>query len=175
MILFFFFFFQAEDGIRDKLVTGVQTCALPISHNERRLNREYWSETSPSLKEWRLQVNLYFPIGGSAPANAKRKRADRAHSPSFRPTRCRGPEVRSTAGDRGRRRGPPPLWPRRLRVNLRCVPRKCSFPGRRTSSRSRRLQGSGPGHQRPGCNGCYPAVFSAQPGAARKPHGGLVG
>src|SRR5687767_15373320 len=27
--LLFFFFFQAEDGIRDKLVTGVQTCALP--------------------------------------------------------------------------------------------------------------------------------------------------
>src|SRR5256714_11295388 len=31
MIDYFFFFFQAEDGIRDKLVTGVQTCALPIS------------------------------------------------------------------------------------------------------------------------------------------------
>src|SRR5256714_1147888 len=29
-LLPFFFFFQAEDGIRDKLVTGVQTCALPI-------------------------------------------------------------------------------------------------------------------------------------------------
>src|SRR2546425_3667922 len=29
--LIVFFFFQAEDGIRDKLVTGVQTCALPIS------------------------------------------------------------------------------------------------------------------------------------------------
>src|SRR6266853_6260644 len=28
--LFFFFFFQAEDGIRDLTVTGVQTCALPI-------------------------------------------------------------------------------------------------------------------------------------------------
>src|SRR2546430_5982504 len=27
-----FFFFQAEDGIRDLTVTGVQTCALPISH-----------------------------------------------------------------------------------------------------------------------------------------------
>ena len=26
-----FFFFQAEDGIRDRDVTGVQTCALPIS------------------------------------------------------------------------------------------------------------------------------------------------
>src|SRR5690348_18472363 len=31
MHLFFFFFFQAEDGIRDGRVTGVQTCALPIS------------------------------------------------------------------------------------------------------------------------------------------------
>src|SRR5205823_11046281 len=31
VLSFFFFFFQAEDGIRDKLVTGVQTCALPIS------------------------------------------------------------------------------------------------------------------------------------------------
>ena len=29
-IIIFFFFFQAEDGIRDDLVTGVQTCALPI-------------------------------------------------------------------------------------------------------------------------------------------------
>src|SRR2546422_4129601 len=29
---FSFFFFQAEDGIRDVAVTGVQTCALPISH-----------------------------------------------------------------------------------------------------------------------------------------------
>src|SRR5438128_12684150 len=28
----FFFFFQAEDGIRDATVTGVQTCALPIFH-----------------------------------------------------------------------------------------------------------------------------------------------
>src|SRR5438270_8913246 len=29
---YFFFFFQAEDGIRDLTVTGVQTCALPISN-----------------------------------------------------------------------------------------------------------------------------------------------
>src|SRR3989441_9481098 len=34
---YFFFFFQAEDGIRDKLVTGVQTCALPISLLESEL------------------------------------------------------------------------------------------------------------------------------------------
>src|SRR5258708_28738476 len=32
----FFFFFQAEDGIRDDLVTGVQTCALPISSSPQR-------------------------------------------------------------------------------------------------------------------------------------------
>src|SRR2546430_4578991 len=31
----FLFFFQAEDGIRDLTVTGVQTCALPISHARR--------------------------------------------------------------------------------------------------------------------------------------------
>src|SRR5438067_8587398 len=31
MMFFIFFFFQAEDGIRDRNVTGVQTCALPIS------------------------------------------------------------------------------------------------------------------------------------------------
>src|SRR2546426_5572720 len=30
-----FFFFQAEDGIRDYKVTGVQTCALPISSTSR--------------------------------------------------------------------------------------------------------------------------------------------
>src|SRR5205809_4516913 len=33
--VFFFFFFQAEDGIRDVAVTGVQTCALPISGGPR--------------------------------------------------------------------------------------------------------------------------------------------
>src|SRR2546430_7974218 len=32
----FVFFFQAEDGIRDLTVTGVQTCALPICVAERR-------------------------------------------------------------------------------------------------------------------------------------------
>src|SRR5439155_2915708 len=35
----FFFFFQAEDGIRDGHVTGVQTCALPISCGARARRR----------------------------------------------------------------------------------------------------------------------------------------
>src|SRR5256885_8676589 len=36
-MLVFFFFFQAEDGIRDYKVTGVQTCALPICPRPHRL------------------------------------------------------------------------------------------------------------------------------------------
>src|SRR5437868_12037132 len=35
-----FFFFQAEDGIRDRNVTGVQTCALPICQPQVALRRE---------------------------------------------------------------------------------------------------------------------------------------
>src|SRR5690348_17799878 len=42
LFFFFFFFFQAEDGIRDGRVTGVQTCALPISNIKilQRLNSD---------------------------------------------------------------------------------------------------------------------------------------
>src|SRR6266481_7597149 len=39
--MIFFFFFQAEDGIRDGTVTGVQTCALPISREA--VARTTWS------------------------------------------------------------------------------------------------------------------------------------
>src|ERR1017187_10684677 len=38
---FFFFFFQAEDGIRDTSVTGVQTCALPICIDCRFDSRDF--------------------------------------------------------------------------------------------------------------------------------------
>src|SRR5476649_3108111 len=40
MLCNFFFFFQAEDGIRDHCVTGVQTCALPISLMRRSGGRK---------------------------------------------------------------------------------------------------------------------------------------
>src|SRR5260221_1801117 len=43
------FFFQAEDGIRDHCVTGVQTCALPISLVQVR------SPTSLVMPDWSLQ------------------------------------------------------------------------------------------------------------------------
>src|SRR5712671_4180200 len=42
IISVFFFFFQAEDGIRYDLVTGVQTCALPISRASKSYLRTPW-------------------------------------------------------------------------------------------------------------------------------------
>src|SRR2546421_7429968 len=47
---FCFFFFQAEDGIRDLIVTGVQTCALPISSRRRhtRSDRDWSSDVCSS-------------------------------------------------------------------------------------------------------------------------------
>src|SRR3989440_7044188 len=48
--MFFLFFFQAEDGIRDLIVTGVQTCALPISSRRRhtRSDRDWSSDVCSS-------------------------------------------------------------------------------------------------------------------------------
>src|SRR2546429_5451294 len=43
-----FFFFQAEDGIRDVAVTGVQTCALPISSGKASRSRASFSIVTPS-------------------------------------------------------------------------------------------------------------------------------
>src|SRR5699024_11702982 len=44
------FFFQAEDGIRDRNVTGVQTCALPISPTAE--GQEQLLEEEPELETW---------------------------------------------------------------------------------------------------------------------------
>src|SRR5256885_11659569 len=47
---YFLFFFQAEDGIRDYKVTGVQTCALPISRAWRTATTQRFLITSQSRK-----------------------------------------------------------------------------------------------------------------------------
>src|SRR3989440_7599588 len=53
----FFFFFQAEDGIRDLIVTGVQTCALPILFFGQGPSSKV-STTSPSRrKSWLLKCS----------------------------------------------------------------------------------------------------------------------
>src|SRR2546425_7745869 len=51
------FFFQAEDGIRDKLVTGVQTCALPISLGRHDATLMVPSESGDDLLQ-RLRMVL---------------------------------------------------------------------------------------------------------------------
>src|SRR5699024_11269790 len=72
------FFFQAEDGIRDRNVTGVQTCALPISRAEDNILklpgkgspeagalailRTYRSEERRVGKECRLRWRTYYSI-----------------------------------------------------------------------------------------------------------------
>src|SRR5262250_3519319 len=46
-----FFFFQAEDGIRDTSVTGVQTCALPICQGVRKNQRRLPAGSGLSLRK----------------------------------------------------------------------------------------------------------------------------
>src|SRR5207245_5224759 len=57
----FFFFFQAEDGIRDATVTGVQTCALPISG-------------PPAGRHWRRSRDRRGRGGPALPACGRRSR-----------------------------------------------------------------------------------------------------
>src|SRR5260221_7943503 len=52
-----FFFFQAEDGIRDHCVTGVQTCALPISEGVMSLGRAFLAAGSSSVTVSLWQVS----------------------------------------------------------------------------------------------------------------------
>src|SRR5690606_40122317 len=59
-----FFFFQAEDGIRDFHVTGVQTCALPILVSDR---------TNRCTPESRSKVMVYV-TGSPAPARSEERR-----------------------------------------------------------------------------------------------------
>src|SRR5258708_9369851 len=77
-----FFFFQAEDGIRDDLVTGVQTCALPIfCHPERSEESmrslaiwpslpwilRFAQDDKPGLKTLLRTALRKSPLGGGVP------------------------------------------------------------------------------------------------------------
>src|SRR5699024_12068330 len=55
----FCFFFQAEDGIRDRNVTGVQTCALPIYLNSTSLH------INEGMTVWLVKTGCYFAIDHS--------------------------------------------------------------------------------------------------------------
>src|SRR2546425_6882332 len=121
-----FFFFQAEDGIRDKLVTGVQTCALPIYlvlpvvRRALAINPQLkimaspwsppgWMKTSGSLIQGTLLPEAYGPLaeyfgryieaygGGGGPIYAITGQNEPHHEPSDYPAMR-----------------PPPPAPRRL-------------------------------------------------------------
>src|SRR2546429_2977060 len=71
-----FFFFQAEDGIRDVAVTGVQTCALPISSGG--------SHEQPSAdRRSRKRSALPLLPGHAAHARRIRGRVGRPDFPDF--------------------------------------------------------------------------------------------
>src|SRR5207302_7274544 len=72
--IFFFFFFQAEDGIRDFHVTGVQTCALPIcsfddcqrlvkqAFSDAELNKHTWLTSANSINIGRLLPQMFYHV-----------------------------------------------------------------------------------------------------------------
>src|SRR3989475_4181325 len=84
----FFFFFQAEDGIRDLTVTGVQTCALPISpaapaaqaqarapaapRDWAALSRAFWLAVLPPLCGLGLLVGVWSLVAAGSRSEERR-------------------------------------------------------------------------------------------------------
>src|SRR5699024_11736682 len=62
IFVLFFLFFQAEDGIRDRNVTGVQTCALPIFVVPVLLIFGAIFKNTPKLTDWLIPYML-LPLG----------------------------------------------------------------------------------------------------------------
>src|SRR5258706_14179747 len=98
------FFFQAEDGIRDWSVTGVQTCALPISCAARgllRLGRHLQSAAAAT---------------GSGNRPAQGRNAGRLRGGDRRHRQSRSEERRG--GEEGRSRGSPDHLKKKKRGSL---------------------------------------------------------
>src|SRR5256886_5467354 len=75
-----FFFFQAEDGIRDLTVTGVQTCALPICG--LRLWAAHWTWFQAPARELRLLRRSRLARSSSA-EQAKHEQQDQGENPAI--------------------------------------------------------------------------------------------
>ena len=58
-----FFFFQAEDGIRDWSVTGVQTCALPIYHLGQ-LSPDVTHNLLTQIAQYELEGSVFLSLTG---------------------------------------------------------------------------------------------------------------
>src|SRR5690606_39489765 len=95
--LVFFFFFQAEDGIRDFHVTGVQTCALPISALRfNQLARAACSRSSLPLSEPSMTTS---PASITAPPISDASTAD--STSTSRPKRSEERRVGKECRSRG--------------------------------------------------------------------------
>src|SRR5256885_3926192 len=75
-----FFFFQAEDGIRDYKVTGVQTCALPIS-----VNRVEGAAEDADGLHYIARARVSPEAGGSPQMSAASNASSSHASPTTRP------------------------------------------------------------------------------------------
>src|SRR5437870_12831622 len=76
IFLVLFFFFQAEDGIRDGHVTGVQTCALPLAEYGVVVSSGYneggtWSGAIEQIERLKL-VPIFVRDGETVPEGNKR-------------------------------------------------------------------------------------------------------
>src|SRR5205823_9055527 len=101
-----FFFFQAEDGIRDKLVTGVQTCALPIFGLSLAL---LFARFDRRIREPEDLVAIYgHPLMGVVPESAVLSRL-------------------ATTGPRSAKRGRQGLRSEERRVGKECRSRRSSY------------------------------------------------
>src|SRR5260370_27540317 len=103
IVLLCFFFFQAEDGIRDSSVTGVQTCALPIlvvdaldvvGMPEREdgesvndyVNRDSWGpNTRANLLNAEEAAERFDQVGATAAVHSARQHHDNPAPPDSKP------------------------------------------------------------------------------------------
>src|SRR5476649_1375916 len=143
-VLLFFFFFQAEDGIRDHCVTGVQTCALPISSQQSAvrtpaLEMPVRSQPLQPVRDRKsTRLNSSHTVSSYAVFCLNKKRDHPGRLPAHhRPGQ--GAEQTAVAarppGDRGgadprarRRRGAPSLGPALFLLIIRRPPRSTLFP-----------------------------------------------
>src|SRR5688572_10959091 len=79
MFIVFFFFFQAEDGIRDLTVTGVQTCALPICSNTLRPQERSGSRRRAHRRRTGGHCELVTMAGGGRVGRRDRRPASAWH------------------------------------------------------------------------------------------------
>src|SRR6266576_4591898 len=75
MDYYFFFFFQAEDGIRDLYVTGVQTCALPIWFGGRDALAGVPRGGRPNLQRTLPTLSRPETLSSARPAPTQRSRS----------------------------------------------------------------------------------------------------